>query len=259
MDNQIARASNIVVDHALSVMSRRAGLEKTAKIGRDFATTDDFAIEDYARKKLAELTPSLGFFGEERGHSGDERKYWCLDPIDGTTNYSKSIPMHGVSLALIQGEQPIHGQIALPQFGERYVATDIATCNGVTTRISSAKRLQESVVAFGDFTTASKHADRLQSQLSAVRKLAKSVARIRMVGSAATDLAWLASGRFDAVVMFSNKPWDTAAGVHLARTSGATATHMDGSEWTTTGPDLLCATPPLHEPLLEILAQHHDA
>lgn len=251
-----AEASAAVVDEAISVIQQRQGMAQMAKEGRDFATVDDVRIEEWARERLAEWTPQWGFLGEERGHTGEPDTYWCLDPIDGTVNYARGVPMHGVSLALIRDGQPVHGEIALPALGERYVGAERATCNGYPITVAGTTELADCVVACGDFSTAVRRVGRLVRQLAVIEAVATTVARVRMVGSAATDLAWVASGRVDALVMLSNKPWDTTAGVRLARAAGATVTHIDGSPWTITGPDVLAAAPGVHGPLVELLAPH---
>jgi myo-inositol-1(or 4)-monophosphatase len=85
-------------------------------------------------------------------------------------------------------------------------------------------------------------------------QLGAAVGRVRMLGSAATDLAWPAAGRLDAVVIDANHPWDVAAGVALARVAGAVVTHIDGSPYTLSGHDLLATTPHVHDATVAALA-----
>lgn len=89
--------------------------------------------------------------------------------------------------------------------------------------------LRDAIVAIGDYAVGENAAKKNVLRLAVTRKLAESAQRVRMTGSAAVDLAWLAEGKIDAVVMMSNKPWDTAAGVAIAREAGASILDKDGS------------------------------
>ncbi|WP_162451589.1 inositol monophosphatase family protein [Phytoactinopolyspora mesophila] len=247
-------ASTAAIDQALEILGRSRALERTYKSDRDYATATDFAIEDELRTLLRDLTPDIGFLGEERGHSGPPDPYWCLDPIDGTTNFSRGLPNFGVALALIEADTPVHGEIALPAHRERYATRDgRAYCNDRSIRASQTETVDEVLVAVGDFATGPTSSNKNRQRLATIANLADNVGRIRMLGSAATDLAWLAAGRIDAVVVHSNKPWDMAAGIALAQTAGAIVTHHDGSPYTLTGPDVLAAAPRVHSALVALI------
>lgn len=241
------RAAEAAIDLALSLLGTGETGERVYKTDRDFATATDFAIEDAVRELLARETPDVGFLGEERGQTGDRERYWSLDPIDGTTNFSRGLPNYGVSLALIEDSRPTFGTIALPAHGERYVTRDgSASLNGRTVTVAKTANLRDAIVSFGDFATGAGSDTKNARRLAMLGSLAASVGRVRMLGSAATDLAWLAAGRLDAVVIDANRTWDVAAGVALARAAGAVITHIDGSTYTLGGHDLLATTPDAH-------------
>lgn len=244
------------LDLALAILHEGAGGERVYKTDRDFATTADYAIEDAVREYLAVETPEIGFLGEERGHSGSGDNYWCLDPIDGTTNFTRGVPNYGVSLALIGDTKPVYGTIALPAHGERYVGQGgLARLNRAPISVASTASLRDALVSVGDFATGAHGRSKNRRRLKMLSQLADSVGRVRMLGSAATDLAWLAAGRLDAVVIDANRPWDVAAGIALARAAGAVVSHVDGSPWGLEGRDLLAAVPHLHESMVDVLAK----
>jgi myo-inositol-1(or 4)-monophosphatase len=256
----LAHHSANAVDRALSLLLPDDGSGRSYKTDRDFATATDFQIEDEVRALLAELTPHIGFLGEERGHTGDPDTFWCLDPIDGTVNYSRGIPDFGVSLALIDRGRPIRGEIALPQHRQRLTAHhEQATCNGEPIHVSTCSRLTDAVVSIGDFATGADSRTKNAVRLRTVGLLADRVLRVRMFGSAATDLAWLAAGHVDAVVIHGSHPWDLAAGVVIAQAAGATITHIDGAPYSLTGTGLLAASPAVHAELLALLSTHATA
>lgn len=84
--------------------------------------------------------------------------------------------------------------------------------------------------------------------------LSASVGRVRMLGSAATDLAWLAGGRLDAVIIDANRARDVAAGIAISMAAGARITHLDGRAYVHDGPDVLAATPSIHESVVALLS-----
>jgi myo-inositol-1(or 4)-monophosphatase len=120
------------------------------------------------------------------------------------------------------------------------------------------------MVAVGNLATGPGSEARNRTRLAAIGAIADQVQRVRMLGSAAIDLAWLAAGRIDAVVVHSNKPWDLAAAVVIARSAGAITTAHDGSPFTTRSPNLLAASPGVHRALVGLVAgaspvSGHDA
>lgn len=253
--NDLTQFSVAAVDRALSLLLPDDGLGRSYKTDRDFATATDFRIEDEVRDLLAQLTPNIGFLGEERGHTGDPNTFWCLDPIDGTANYSRGIPNYGISLALIEDGHPIHGEIVLPQHRQRFTTHNgQATCNGESANVSTCPSLTDAIVSIGDFATGGDAEAKNLVRLRTAGLLAHQVMRVRMFGSAATDLGWLAAGHIDAVVIHANKPWDLAAGVAIAHSAGATITHIDGTPYSLDGPDILAASPAIHAELVALLS-----
>lgn len=256
MSSRTERAAEAALDLALSLMGASEAADRVYKTDRDYATATDYAIEDGVRYLLAVETPELGFLGEERGHTGNRETYWCLDPVDGTTNYTRGLPNYGVSLALVDRETPVFGAIALPAHQERYMTSDrVAQLNGQAISVADTSSLSEAIISFGDFATGPGSEAKNRRRLAMVGQLAATVGRVRMLGSAATDLAWLAAGRLDAVVIDANHLWDLAAGVALVQAAGATVTHIDGTAYAIAGPDLLAAVPQVHEQLVATLGR----
>ncbi|WP_329104872.1 inositol monophosphatase [Micromonospora sp. NBC_01699] len=207
----------------------------TGKGDRDMASEVDFAIERKLRAFLADRTPQIGFLGEEEGTSGvGDELTWSLDPVDGTVNFVHGSPLCAVSLGLIARKQSVLGVIDLPFLGNRYSAAlgHGAFADGERIHASQTADLAEALVALGDFAVGAGAAALNAPRLAITAAFAEQAQRVRMFGSAAIDLAWLAHGRLDAFVMLSNKPWDTSAGVIIAREAGARLADADGSPHT---------------------------
>lgn len=234
----------------------------TAKGDRDMATEVDYAVEHAVREFLSRETPEIGFLGEEEGVSRvSDGPMWALDPVDGTANFLHGIPLCGVSLGLVDEDRSILGVIDLPFLDLRYSAAERAgaTVNGSEIRVSDTRELQAAIVAIGDYAVGENADERNRPRLALTRELAARVQRVRMFGSAAIDLAWVADGRIDANIMLSNNPWDTAAGVIIAREAGATVIDLDGSQHTMTAHATIAASPELVPDLMELIAVARQA
>lgn len=171
--------------------------------------------------------PQIPLLGEE-GDSGDvNAEYrWVVDPIDGTVNYFFGLPHAAVSIALqvqspksnFQSHETVLGVIYGPFTDELWTAVrgGPARLNGRIIRVSRRSRLAEAVIAMGF----SKSQENLEKSLPHVNRLARRAKKIRIMGSAALELAYVASGRLDAYVERTINLWDVAAGALLIECAG---------------------------------------
>jgi myo-inositol-1(or 4)-monophosphatase len=228
-----------------------------AKGDRDMVTEVDLTIERSVRAYLAQHTPGIGFLAEEEGTSGEPAGLtWVLDPIDGTANFVHGSPLCGVSLGLIRRGRPVLGVIDLPLLNERYSAVEGggAFAGDERIQVSTTEDIRSALVCIGDYAVGRQAARRNRLRLAVTAQLAERVQRVRMHGSAALDLAWLARGRSDAMITLSNKLWDMAAGVVIAREAGALVVDKDGSTHNRRSSATIAANPRLIEPILQLIA-----
>jgi myo-inositol-1(or 4)-monophosphatase len=229
-----------------------------AKGDRDFATDVDLHVETVVRASLAEAAPEIPFLGEEetdRPGRGEAR--WVLDPIDGTINFSKDSPLCAISLSLVVEGQPVLGIVDTPFLGERFLARrgDGAFLNGRRIEVAPVPGLHEAVVGLADFKVGVGSEEENRIHLALLGRLAHRCLRVRMHGSAAIDLAWLAAGRLHATAMLSNLPWDVTAGLLLVREAGGRVFDFDGAEHEESSRFTLASTPALAEPLVELVGE----
>ncbi|MBN1173263.1 MAG: inositol monophosphatase family protein [Micromonosporaceae bacterium] len=230
----------------------------TAKGERDMATDVDFAIERQVRALLADRTPQIGFLGEEEGRSGPAGDlWWTLDPIDGTANFVHGSPLCGVALGLVSGNRPVLGIIDLPFLGDRYSAVEGngALANGESIRVSAPGSLLEAMVGISDFGVEAGEDQRNRMRSAVISRLSSEAQRVRIHGSSVVHLAWLAQGRLDAIIIFSNKPWDTAAGVVIAREAGAEVVDFDGADHTVDSAATVGVTPKLRAQMVRLIRE----
>ena len=206
------------------------------KGNRDFALTVDVELEKIYRQSLAEVTPDIPILGEELSPknclNGYRGKFWAIDPIDGTINYSKGLPEYGTSIALIENGTSVAVGVCLPSLQETYIAgiNEGAFLNKKRIQVSDTSDLINSVLAYGDFSVKHNYEIENEVRFKYITSFANNVLRVRMPGSAALQLAWLASGRIDISLTLSNNAWDVQGGVLLVREAGGCVYDFDGSE-----------------------------
>jgi myo-inositol-1(or 4)-monophosphatase len=253
-------AAERAVDSGVQILCRgRSHLGVLIPKGdRDFATGVDLRIESAIRGSLAEATPGIPFLGEEGGgalESSEAR--WVLDPIDGTINFAKDIPLCTISLALAIGGQPVLGIVDAPFLGERFIARrgSGAYRNGAAISVCEVASMHEAVVGVADFKVGAGAEAENRVHLAVLARLARDSLRVRMLGSAALDLAWLAAGRLHATVMLSNLPWDVTAGLLLVREAGGLVYDYDGSEHDEQSQCTIASVPSLVAPVTRIVME----
>ncbi len=183
-------------------------------------TETDIACQQYLKTALAEMAPDIAFLGEEMDEAeqlaclNSNRRYWCLDPLDGTTNFVASFPMFAISLALIEQGYPVQGYIHDPLQQETFMGIrgKGAWLNGVPLRAAAENRLQCAVGSI-DFK-------RLTPSL-ANKLIRPGIYRSqRNIGTCALEWAWLAAGRMHFIIHGGEKVWDYAAGSLIAGEAG---------------------------------------
>jgi myo-inositol-1(or 4)-monophosphatase len=229
----------------------------TEKADRDLVSDIDVAIEREVRGYLRKATPDIEFLGEEEGGNGDPGTgwRWVLDPIDGTSNFAHGIPLCATSLALVHDGHSVLGVIDAPFLAQRYHAVEDGGAWNGDRRLSirTTTSLRDAIVAIGDYATGHDPDRQNHAQLAVTSRLIPRVQRIRMLGTAAIDLAWLAEGRLDASITLTNPPWDMAAGVIIAREAGAMVVDNDGSSHTLRSSATIAAVPHLIPQVLPLV------
>lgn len=184
----------------------------------------DVQCQERITRRLAVDFPEIPVLGEEGADPEEARRdhRWVVDPIDGTVNYAHGIPHASVSIALQQrtgaGFETVAGVVYDPFLGELWTALrgKPARLNGRRIRVSTRRRLDESVISLGFAKTRTS----LDRMLPVFNHLVHRVRKIRLMGSAALALAYVADGRFDGYVESGIRLWDIAAGGLLVESAG---------------------------------------
>jgi histidinol-phosphatase len=208
-----------------------ADLDVQTKADDTFVTEADLATERAIRSLIADERPDDGVFGEEFGASGDTARQWIIDPIDGTSNYLKGIPMWATLIALSIDGIPRVGVVSQPAIGRRWWA---ATGLGAWTNTSDAAARRLAVSAVDDVARASVSFQSIAQwdeagRTDALLRLSRAVWRDRGYGDAWPYML-LAEGRLELVAEFDVKEYDIAAHVPIVREAGGRFTSFDGDD-----------------------------
>jgi myo-inositol-1(or 4)-monophosphatase len=222
------------------VMRQNLRLAKTvhAVAQHDIKLELDVRCQKLIEKRLRATFPSVALLGEE-GVMGDAKApdRWVVDPIDGTVNFAYGIPHACVSIALQSrppalarrpaeetGFQTIAGVVYDPFCDELWTAIrgQPAHLNGKKINVSSRRHLREIIVAIGF----AKKTKSLEVMLPRFEKLVHRVRKVRMMGSAALDLVYVACGRMDAYIEQGVRLWDIAAGGLIVECAGGEFWHQ---------------------------------
>lgn len=198
---------------------------------RDWVTDDDIAAQALITGLIRDRYPEHAFLTEEEDSSlpGEGRICWIVDPIDGTSNYSRHVPLVCISLAAVAGGQVAAAAIYDPVRREMFSAGagQGATCNGAPMAVSDLREPDDTLIAY-DWS----HVEPLRSGLlPKLARIAPHVHTLRAFGTAALAQAWVAAGRLDAYLNASLQPWDVAAGALLVREAGGRFTDWDDTPW----------------------------
>jgi myo-inositol-1(or 4)-monophosphatase len=223
-----------IIEMAYAYTESQTNITVRKKGHKDYVTSFDIKIENNIKQELRTLTPDIAFWGEEGGLSEDDKELcWVLDPIDGTINFIRKLPLHCISLALVMKGEPILGIIYLPMTNEKYWALNDggAFLNGKRISVTQINDPEQAIVCFGDLPVDGSAIDILDYYNAALGAFVKTSLRVRIIGSAAIQLAWLASGRIDISCTWCNNPWDVLAGILLVKEAGGTVFDFNGDKY----------------------------
>jgi myo-inositol-1(or 4)-monophosphatase len=216
----------------------------------DFVSYVDKTSEKYFVEGLKEIFPVAGFIAEEDATLKKEERYnWIIDPLDGTTNYLHGIPAFATSVALVEYNKPILGVVFEINTEECFYAwkNGGAWMNGEKISVSTVSSIKESFLATGfPYKAQGWHVPYLEL----FADLQRSSVGMRRIGSAATDIAYVAAGRFDGYYECGINAWDVAAGAILVQEAGGKVTDFDGGDDFIFGRKFICGNKQVHAELL---------
>lgn len=241
---------------------RRAGLRdvQSKSTAIDLVTEADLASEAFLRTELGRIDPGAGFWGEESNQRPQERRFWVVDPIDGTVNYANGLEFYAVNVALQEGADCLLGVTVQPPAERVYWAVrgegaylreaGVAPVRLMTNQVD---QLSRALLTTGFPYNRTEVGDNNTTEFS---HFVRSSQGVRCMGAAALDLAHVASGALAGYWEAGLKPWDAAPGVLLVRNAGGRVTDYAGAEWTLASKTLVASNgqAAVHDAMLAVIA-----
>jgi myo-inositol-1(or 4)-monophosphatase len=229
-------------------------LQVSRKGPGDFVSAADRKAETILRDALAKARPGYSFVMEEMGavEGTDKTHCWHIDPLDGTTNFLHGVPHFAISVGLAREGQVVAGIVYDPIKDELFVAEKGkgAFVNNRRMRVSARRDAHDALVICGLPHAGRGDHGQFLAELASVMARAGAM---RRSGSAALDLAYVASGRAEAYWERGISSWDVAAGLILLREAGGFATDADGGAEPLTAGSIACGNEAMHRELLAML------
>lgn len=252
MASEAAQVGSRIVEAAFR-RDRRSGQpeELESKGAGDYVTAIDRESEAAVRAFLGEATPDVPILGEESGGSQAER-FWAVDPLDGTTNFVIGFPAVSVSVALVAEGVPVVAAVRAPMLDLDFRAFQGggSWSNGAPLHVSRRPPRQAIVATALPF----RRKELMARYLPVLEQVFAAAEDIRRAGSAALELAWVASGVWDGYFELNLKVWDVAAGALLVREAGGLVSDWDGGPGFLSG-DVIAGSPDTHAMLLASVAR----
>ncbi len=246
------KAANLGAVVLMQHYGRLSSIKSKGRVG-DLVTNADLEAEQVVLDFLREHTPSIAILAEESGPSGTPGSLcWCVDPLDGTTNFAHGYPFFATSVGLIWKGQPLLGSVAVPFLNETYWCSPHqgSFLNDTPIQVSDCSTLQDSLLVTGFAYDRHEVIDNNYAEFCWLTHRCRGV---RRGGAAAVDLAFVATGRLDGYWERGLAPWDLAAGAALVACAGGAVGDYNDSSFDIEGGRILATSPGLHAPLKQEL------
>ncbi|MDR2938516.1 MAG: inositol monophosphatase [Prevotellaceae bacterium] len=219
----------------------------------NFVSDVDKNAEKRIVAALRKLLPEAGFIAEEgTAESNNERFRWVIDPLDGTTNFIHGLPPYAVSIALMDENEVVIGVVYEAVGNECFYAWkgSKAYMNGKEIHVSDAKTISDSLIGTG-FPYYDFH--KMQAYMGSLTHFMQNSHGARRLGSAATDMAYVACGRFEAFYEYSLQPWDVAAGALIVQQAGGKVSDFSGGKNYIFGKEMVCTNANIYDEFLNVV------
>ncbi len=223
------------------------------KTPRDLVTAADLRSEKIILSALKKNFPGQQILSEESGRTNKTGDYlWIVDPLDGTTNFFMHNPLWSVSIALAYKGELVLGAVYAPLQKELFHAA-----------LGQGAYLNNKRIAVNDSPIKALNAFCHGREIKDIKRMLKYFSYqkqhaldCRQLGSAAIEMAYVASGRLSSIMIPGTWAWDVAAGALLVKEAGGKVTDFQGRDWRIEKRDILAAAPKTHTRILKIIKQN---
>jgi myo-inositol-1(or 4)-monophosphatase len=224
----------------------------------NLVTEADHASEKAILDVIKKEFPGHYILSEEAGEIIQDSSYkWIIDPIDGTVNFAHSIPLCCVSIAVEYNGEIVLASVYNPIMNELFFAEKGkgSTLNDKQIRVSKKQNVVNACLVTGFPYT---YLDVPNGPLQIFEKLIRKGIPVRRLGSAATDLCWVAAGRFDGFYEHKLQAWDSAGGYLIVEEAGGKVTDFKGNKYSPYQPHILATNGDIHDEMLAVINNEKD-
>ena len=253
LSNLLEIAKNVSIKGGKSLMENFGKISKIntkTNIG-DLVTNADLLSEKIIIEYLNRKTPEIQILAEESGRGGNQSSQliWCIDPLDGTTNYAHGYPFFATSIGLCFEDIPLLGAIYIPFIQESYYGAPTigSFCNGRNINVSKTNCLEKSLLVTGFSYDRKTSVKNNYSEFCWMTNITRGV---RRGGAAAVDLAFIANGRLDGYWERGLAKWDMAAGVPIVENAGGIVRDFEDGNFNLSNGKILACTPAIENEML---------
>jgi myo-inositol-1(or 4)-monophosphatase len=250
------------------IQESEKGITVNEKSKNNLVTNADHAAENFIIEEIKKLYPKHGIIAEESSNGQEEMEkklrksdyIWIIDPLDGTTNFSRDLPLFAVSIGIFKKKETqssknfeyiagelVTGVVYAPRLNELFYAEKGkgAFLNDKKIQVSDVKKIETSLTVTGFPPT---HKER---NLPYFNSMVHKSRAVRRLGAASLDLCYIAAGRFDGFWEFGLKPWDIAAGSLIITEAGGTISDTNGNTPDLFGEDILATNGKIHHEMVD--------
>ena len=247
---------NVAVEAALSASNIIMEASEKTRIYEnkgvaDFVTKTDLESEKLIKTFITNKFPDHNIIAEESPNTNNGSDYlWVIDPLDGTTNFIHGYPSFSVSIGIYFKNEPIVAVVMEMPHKKIYSAIKNkgAWCEGIPIYCSKTGLLKESLLITG---FGYRHDELWEKNMKLFKYFTDICHGVRRLGSAAIDICHVATGQADGFWEFDLKPWDTAAGILIAKESGCIVTKLDGTNYNIHENNILITNGNIHNEIIK--------
>lgn len=244
----VAKQSALAGGEILMREFKKENLRTKSKGAHDLVNQADFMSEKKILSVIKAHFPQHAFLAEESGQGKKQSDYlWLVDPLDGSVNFAMHSPIFSISIALAFKDEVIMGLVYYPIVNKMFTAEKGrgAYLNGRKIKVSAKKKVNQSLVNFCGRAP--------KTAIEVYGKFKGKALDTRQLGSGAIELAYVAVGYTEAVILPDTEPWDIAAGILLVREAGGKVTNFKGQKWTLKDKPVIATNGLIHQEVLRLL------
>ena len=222
----------------------------------DLVTAIDKQAERAIKEDILTNFPDHGILAEESGKiSSDSAYQWVIDPLDGTTNFVHGYPSFAISIGLFYKNEPLVAVVVEMPNMRMYTAIKGkgAWCEGKEIICSDTKALERSLLVTG---FGYEHGENWDNNMILFKQFTDDTQGVRRLGAAAVDICHVAKGVADGFWEYDLKPWDTAAGILIAKEAGCMVTDLSGNQFDINDNNILITNGHIHQNMVNNIERY---